>query len=88
MIPYFHAAGHFSFAKSTQLYCQDMKQLQMQMDLEEFEKFFEKGFFSVRRTNKFFAGTSTLHNNYGENFSVVFDGYEKAETKSMGKILQ
>lgn len=50
MIPYFHAAGHFHYAKSTHLYVQDMK---------KFNKFTTLGHFTVRRTAKFFAGTST-----------------------------
>lgn len=56
MIPFFHAAGNFPYAKSVQLYLQDMKGLEKIMDSEEYEKFTQNGYFTVRRTDKFFSG--------------------------------
>ncbi|GFY45005.1 uncharacterized protein TNIN_99131 [Trichonephila inaurata madagascariensis] len=53
MIPYFHASGHFPNAKSVQLYLQDMQELSIQMDPEEFQKFTE-GYFTARRSDGFF----------------------------------
>ncbi|CAG4951420.1 unnamed protein product [Parnassius apollo] len=58
MLPYFHASGHFPYAKSTHLYLQDMKQLQNLMDPEVYKKF-SGGFFTVRRSGKLSCGTST-----------------------------
>lgn len=55
MIPFFHAAGCFNYAKSTRLYLQDMRQLKETMDPTEYAKFTEVGFFTARRTNEFFA---------------------------------
>lgn len=53
MIPYFHASGHFPYAKSAQLYLQDMQELPTKMDPEEFQKFTE-GYFTARRSDVFF----------------------------------
>ncbi|CAH0556725.1 unnamed protein product [Brassicogethes aeneus] len=58
MLPYFHASGHFPYAKSAHLYLQDMQQLQNLIDPEVYEKF-SKGFFTVRRSDKLSCGTST-----------------------------
>ncbi|XP_061724855.1 uncharacterized protein LOC133530806 [Cydia pomonella] len=53
MLPYFHAAGYFEYAKSCSLYIQDMKGLETKMNEEEFEKFTKKGYFAVRWTGNF-----------------------------------
>uniref|UniRef100_A0A6P7FJD1 Uncharacterized protein LOC114328610 n=1 Tax=Diabrotica virgifera virgifera TaxID=50390 RepID=A0A6P7FJD1_DIAVI len=58
MLPYFHASGHFPYAKSAHIYLHDMLQLQNLIDPEVYEKFTE-GFFAVRRSDKFSCGTST-----------------------------
>ena len=55
-IPYFHAAGHLAYAKSCHLYLQDMHDLNQRMPDEDFVKFTEKGFFTMRRSNKNWAG--------------------------------
>lgn len=55
-IPYFHAAGHLAYAKSCHLYLQDMHDLHQRMPDEDFVKFTEKGFFTIRRSNKNWAG--------------------------------
>lgn len=39
MLPYFHASGHFPYAKSAHLYLQDVEQLQNLIDPEVYEKF-------------------------------------------------
>ncbi|XP_044579087.1 uncharacterized protein LOC123261518 [Cotesia glomerata] len=57
MLPYFHASGHFPYAKSAHLYLQDMEQLQNLIDPEVYEKF-SGGFFTVRRLDKLSCGTS------------------------------
>lgn len=51
MLPYFHASGHFPFAKSVHLYLQDMLQLENVIDSSVFRRFVQ-GFFTVRRSNK------------------------------------
>lgn len=53
MIPLFHASGHFPYAKASQIYLQDMKELQYKMDPTEFKKF-SQGYFTSRRSNNFF----------------------------------
>lgn len=53
MIPFFHAAGHFNYAKSSRLYLQDMNNLKTTMDPTEYKKFTEDGFFTARRTNNY-----------------------------------
>jgi len=56
MLPYFHAAGHYNYAKSAHLYVQDMENLENTMDNVVFQKF-TKNFFSIKRSNKYFSGT-------------------------------
>ncbi|GFU78241.1 uncharacterized protein TNCV_5008221 [Trichonephila clavipes] len=52
MIPLFHASGHFSYAKASQIYLQDMKELHDKMDPLEFKKFSEE-YFTSRRSDAF-----------------------------------
>ncbi|KAL4720304.1 hypothetical protein ACJJTC_001834 [Scirpophaga incertulas] len=56
MLPYFHASGHFLYAKSAHLYLQDMTCLREKMPANEFKKFTDEGYFTIRRTNKFWSG--------------------------------
>ena len=58
MLPYFHASGHFLYAKSAHLYLQHMIKLEGTMDAQTFENF-KNGFFTVKRTEKFNSGTWT-----------------------------
>ncbi|KAJ8677393.1 hypothetical protein QAD02_013180 [Eretmocerus hayati] len=58
MLPIFHAAGHFAYAKSAQVYLQDMANLELSMDPDEFEQFVQ-GFFTVHRTDKAWSGVWT-----------------------------
>ena len=53
MIPFFHSAGHFAYAKSAQIYLQDVEDLASRMDQDEYKKFI---FFTCRRTEKFYGG--------------------------------
>ena len=57
MLPHFHAAGHFPYAKSTQLYLQQMSELESKMRPDDFKQFTSDGFFTVRRTDKLWAGS-------------------------------
>ena len=56
MLPYFHASGHFLYAKSAQLYLQDMFGLKERITSKEFEDFVQKGYFTIRRSEKFWSG--------------------------------
>lgn len=60
MMPFFHSCRHFNYAKSAQLYVQDMLELKTKMtSVSEYNKFINQEFFTIRRSNKFFSGTST-----------------------------
>lgn len=52
MLPVFHASGHFLYAKSCQLYLQDMIALQDEMTENEYENFTKNSFFTIRRSEK------------------------------------
>lgn len=56
MLPYLHASGHFLYAKSCQLYLQDMVDLKSTLTHEDYDRFVLKGFFTVRRSEKFWSG--------------------------------
>lgn len=56
MIPFFHSAGHMSYAKSAQLYLQDMHELERCMDPLEYKTFTEGGYWTIRRKDKFWSG--------------------------------
>ncbi|CAH2218497.1 jg2186 [Pararge aegeria aegeria] len=56
MLPFFHASGHYLYAKSCQLYLQDMYELEEKMDPLEYENFTTKGYFTIRRSDKFWSG--------------------------------
>ena len=56
MLPHFHAAGHLAYAKSAHLYIQQMLELPHKMPVEEYKLFTEKGYFTIRRTDKFWDG--------------------------------
>lgn len=57
MLPYFHASGHFLYAKSCQIYLKDMHDLKERMTAEKYESFTTKGYFIIRRSDKFWYGT-------------------------------
>lgn len=59
MLPYFHASGHFLYAKSCHLYLQDMYNLETEMDVIEYDKFTNESYFTVRRSEKFWGGVWT-----------------------------
>lgn len=52
ILPYFHAS-HFLYAKSAHLYVRDMINLQEKMSANKYKNFFEKGYITVRRSDKF-----------------------------------
>lgn len=57
MITFFHSTGHFQYAKSAHLYLQDMYQLEKHMRPEEFQKFCNEGYFTIKRSSKFWCDT-------------------------------
>ena len=59
MLPYFHAAGHLPYAKSAHLYAQQMINISTKMSEKELQLFTKKGFFTIRRSKKFWSGTWT-----------------------------
>ena len=56
MIPLFHAAGHLAYAKSARLYVQEMDNLENKMSADQYQKFTEKGYFSIHRTEHSWGG--------------------------------
>ena len=56
MLPLFHAAGHFAYAKSAQIYLQDMANLDTVMDPIEYDRFTKEGYFTIHRTDKAWSG--------------------------------
>lgn len=71
MLPYFHAAGHFNYARSAHLYVQEMRGYIRDMEESiqadptndarktEYHNFVTNGFNTIRRTDKFWSGTFT-----------------------------
>lgn len=56
MIPYFHSSGHNNYSKSAHLYLQDMRTLKTEMSEYEYELFVAQGYFTIRRSHKFWSG--------------------------------
>ena len=52
LLPYFHAAGHFLYAKSAHLFVQDMEKLELSMDEGTFKKL-NADFFTIKRSDFF-----------------------------------
>ena len=59
MLPTFHAASHIAYAKSAQLYLQEMERLKSILPENYFEKYTKQGYFTVRRSDRFWSGTWT-----------------------------
>lgn len=55
MIPFFHASGHFSYAKSCHLCLNDMENVQSKITVDEYERFVNESDFTIRRTNQFWS---------------------------------
>lgn len=56
MLPFFHAAGHNNYAVSAHLYLQDMQELEQKMGFRNYHDFVSKGYFTIRRSDKFWSG--------------------------------
>ena len=59
MIPILHAGGHIAYAKSSRLYLDQMKKLGERMEKEDFEKYTSSGYWTIRRSNRFWSGNFT-----------------------------
>lgn len=57
MIPFFHAARHFPYAKCSEMYLQKMRRLSQELSEEDFKAY--KQNHSVRRSDMYFAKIST-----------------------------
>lgn len=85
MISFFHAAGHFPYAKSAQLYLQDVLNLPNIVDQIEFQQFTSEGFFTAR-FNKFFAGIhsdQTIEQTLIRSMSVEGGPFKRGATDSV-----
>ena len=58
MIPIFHAAGHFAYAKYqyARLHTQQMQDLKQTMPAEEYYRYAQQGMFAPRRTEHYYGG--------------------------------
>lgn len=56
MLPILHAAGRNHYAKSAHAYLQLMLELETRMTKEDYDKFVGNGYFTIRRTSKFWSG--------------------------------
>ena len=59
MIPYLHVVGHLHYARSTQVYLHEMLNLANSMAPDEYDMFTSRGFFTVRRSDKYCCGIWT-----------------------------
>lgn len=59
MLPYFHASGHLPYAKSAHIYAQEMTKLSDKLSEREYDLFTNKGYFTVKRTSRYWSGTWT-----------------------------
>ena len=55
-LPFFHSGGHIAYAKSAHLYLQDMLDLKNKLSPEDFVNFTSMGYFTIRRSHKFWSG--------------------------------
>ncbi|XP_039283254.1 uncharacterized protein LOC120351138 isoform X2 [Nilaparvata lugens] len=59
MLPYFHASGHLPYAKSAHIYAQEMTKITEKLSEKELDLFINKGYFTVKRTTRYWSGTWT-----------------------------
>ncbi|KYN19070.1 hypothetical protein ALC57_08602 [Trachymyrmex cornetzi] len=86
MIPYFHSAGHFPYAKSSQIYLQDMQELKQKMDPDSPLANLQKKCFTARRTDNFFAGIhtdQTIEQTFMKSMSVESGPFRRGATDSV-----
>lgn len=81
MLPFFHASGHFNYALSAQLYLQEMKDLQVRMNPREFRQFVTNGYFTIRRSDKFWSGILERYDNRTDT-DEVDEVYKRIDTRA------
>lgn len=59
MVPIFHTSGHLAYARSERRYLDSMKKLPEVMQTEQFLRFTEEGYFTIRRSHRFWSGNFT-----------------------------
>lgn len=57
--PNFHSSGHLHYANCAHLYLTLMKGLLHKMSSEDFQRFTKDGYFTTRRSGRFWSGVST-----------------------------
>lgn len=56
MLPYLHASCHLNYARSAHVYLQVMLKLEETLTADELRKIVHNGYFTIRRSNKFWSG--------------------------------
>ncbi|KAJ8686103.1 hypothetical protein QAD02_021897 [Eretmocerus hayati] len=81
MLPYFHVAGHIHYAQYAHIHLQTMMCLEeiMKDALEEYEKFVNDAFFTIRWTHKFWCGSWV---------DFVIDQFLMKNLKGRGGVIQ
>ncbi|GBO17235.1 hypothetical protein AVEN_144292-1 [Araneus ventricosus] len=59
ILVHLHAAGNIHYSKSAHLYLQNMSNLKTSLSDQEFERSVNQGYFTVRRSDKFWCGVWT-----------------------------
>ena len=59
MIHVLHAGVHTAYAKLTRLYFEDMRRLPTRMDADALKKYTTGGYWTIRRSNRFWSGNFT-----------------------------
>ena len=59
MIPVLDAGGHTAYAQSSRLYLDQMKNLNTIMGWDQFAKYTSDGYWTIRRSNRFWSGNFT-----------------------------
>ena len=57
--PIFHVGGHTAYAKCSRLYLDQMKKLPQIMSEAEFAKYTSRGYWTIRRSHRFWSGIFT-----------------------------
>ncbi|GFT02706.1 uncharacterized protein TNCV_829721 [Trichonephila clavipes] len=85
MIPLFHASGCFPYAKASQIYLQDMKELHDKMNSSEF-KIFSEGYFTSGPSDVFCSGIAsdqTIEQTLMKGMSVEGGPFKRGATENV-----
>ncbi|GBM24675.1 hypothetical protein AVEN_45215-1 [Araneus ventricosus] len=89
MLVHLHAAGNIHYTKSAHLYLQNMSNLKTSLSDQDFERFVSEGYFTVRRSDKFWCGGRLVGHNYraGQMLSMkVGSGLSQGRNTSDGVV--